>query len=318
MLGHIAVPALDPSGAPATLSAPMATDLLRAGLGFQGLIVTDAMEMAGVRGAWTGEAAVRAVRAGADVILLPPETGVAVQALTRAVREGVLPASRIHESVIRILQAKERLGLNRQRAVDPEALEKAVGRPEDVQRALEVARSSITVVRNDAGVLPLRADTPVRVLHLVLSSDARNDAIQGVPEDELERRRIPFQSMYLGLESGEERAAEVLAQERTRRTWWPAFVRVGAFRGNTDMSEGHARLLRRLKESGKPLIVVSFGSPYLCGNSRGNVRVRLRVGREQPACRRLRALRRAWSGGAPAVTCPGSILRPRRHDPRRE
>jgi beta-N-acetylhexosaminidase len=91
MVGHIAAPALDPSGAPATLSAPMGVELLRHELGFQGLIVTDALEMRGVRAAWTGEAAVRAVRAGADFILLPPDPVVALRAIVRVVREGRMP-----------------------------------------------------------------------------------------------------------------------------------------------------------------------------------------------------------------------------------
>ena len=107
MLGHIAVPAVDPSGAPATLSAPMATELLRQELHFDGLVVTDAMEMAGVRAAWTGEAAIRAVQAGADLILLPPQTDVAIQSLVRAVREGQLTVSRVDASVLRILEAKK-------------------------------------------------------------------------------------------------------------------------------------------------------------------------------------------------------------------
>ncbi|HEY2946270.1 MAG TPA: glycoside hydrolase family 3 protein, partial [Vicinamibacteria bacterium] len=132
MLGHIAVPSVDPSGAPATLSAPMATDLLRQQLGFHGLIVTDAMEMTGVRAAWTGEAAIRAVRAGADFILLPPDPEVAVKALVRGVREGQLSEQRLDESVLRILQAKERLGLERRRLVDAGASLDGVGRPEDV------------------------------------------------------------------------------------------------------------------------------------------------------------------------------------------
>jgi beta-N-acetylhexosaminidase len=114
MLGHIAALALDPSGTPATLSAPMAGEL-RNGLGFQGLMVTDAMEMQGVRAAWTGEAAVRAVRAGADFVILPPDPDVAIQAIVREVRQGRLPESRIDESVARILAAKERLGLDRKR-----------------------------------------------------------------------------------------------------------------------------------------------------------------------------------------------------------
>ena len=81
MLGHIAVPAIDPSGAPATLSADLSRRLIRRELGFDGIVVTDAMEMAGIGETWTGEGAVRAVAAGADMVLLPPDARVAVQSL---------------------------------------------------------------------------------------------------------------------------------------------------------------------------------------------------------------------------------------------
>ena len=262
MLGHIAVPALDPSGAPATLSEPIAGELRR-GLGFQGLVVTDAMEMQGVRAAWTGEAAVRAVRAGADFILLPPDPDVAIQAIVREVRQGRLPVSRIDESVLRILQAKERLGLDRKRLVDTTAME-AVDRPEDVARALDVARRSITVLRNEGGVLPLMAERPLRILHLVLSSDARNDAIAGIPEAELALRRIPTQTFVLGPEVAADTAARIVAAvPGYTHVIASAFVRVSAYKGNADMAESHARLLRDLQAAGRPVVLLSFGSPYL-------------------------------------------------------
>jgi beta-N-acetylhexosaminidase len=264
MLGHIAVPALDPTGAPATLSAPMSADLLRRELGFGGLVVTDAMEMAGARGAWSGEAVVRAVQAGADFILLPRDPEVAVRALVRAVREGQIAPERIDLSVLRILQTKERLGLHKNRLVDPAAVSKSVGRPEDIERALEIARRSITVVRNEGGVLPLRAEEPLRLLHLVMSSDARNDAIQGIPEDELQDRRVAVRTISLGPEVSEETAARIVGQAREfTHVLASCFVRVAASKGTADMSESHARLLRALREAGPPLIVVSFGSPYL-------------------------------------------------------
>ena len=262
MLGHIAVPALDPTGAPATLSEPIAGELRR-GLGFQGLMVTDAMEMQGVRAAWTGEAAVRAVRAGADFILLPPDPGVAIQAIVREVREGRLPQSRIDESVLRILEAKERLGLEKKRTVDTTALD-AVDRPEDVARAIDVARRSITVVRNEGGVVPLRAEQPLRLLHLVLSSDARNDAIVGIPEAELAARRIPAQTVVLGPEVSPETAARLVASASDyTHVVASAFVRVAAYKGNADMAESHAKLLRDLQAKGRPVVLLSFGSPYL-------------------------------------------------------
>jgi beta-N-acetylhexosaminidase len=264
MLGHIAVPALDPSGAPATLSAPLATNLLRKDLGFTGLIVTDALEMAGVRGAWTGEAAIRAVQAGADMVLLPPEPEVAIQSLVRAVKEGQLTEARIDTSVRRILEAKERLGLHKRRLVDPSAIASGVGRPEDVERALDLARRSITVVRNEGDVLPLKAEDRLRILHLVLSSDARNDAIQGIPEAELQARRVPAETVYLGPAVSEARADDIVARSRDyTHVLASCFVRVAAFRGTADMADGHARLLTRLREAGRPVIVVSFGSPYL-------------------------------------------------------
>jgi beta-N-acetylhexosaminidase len=265
MLGHVAVPALDPSGSPATLS-PAITGLLRSPLGFQGLIVTDALEMVEVYAAWTGEAAVRAVQSGADVILLPSSAEIAIQSLVRAVREGQIPQQRIDDSVLRILQTKERLGLHQSRLVDPAALPRSVARPQDVDQALEVARQSITVVRNDAGVLPLRAEEPLKVLHLVLSSDARMDAAvaQGIPESELAERRIPAETIYLGPEVSDDRQREIMtrAPEFTH-VIASAFVRVGAFRGTTDMSESNARLLRALAGSGRKVIVVSYGSPYM-------------------------------------------------------
>jgi CubicO group peptidase (beta-lactamase class C family)/beta-glucosidase-like glycosyl hydrolase len=264
MLGHIAVPALDPSGTPATLSAPMSADLLRRELGFGGLVVTDAMEMAGARGAWSGEAVVRAVQAGADFILLPRDPEVALRALVRGVRENQLTSDRIDVSVLRILQTKERLGLHKNRLVDPAAVSRSVGRPEDVERALEVARRSITVVRNEGQVLPLHAEDPLRILHLVLSSDARNDAIQGIPEEELEDRRVVVRTLGLGPEVSDETAARIVAQApEFTHVVASCFVRVAGAKGTADMSESHARLLQGLRATGRPLVVVSFGSPYL-------------------------------------------------------
>jgi beta-N-acetylhexosaminidase len=262
MLGHIAAPALDPTGAPATLSEPIAGELRR-GLGFQGLMVTDAMEMQGVRAAWTGEAAVRAVRAGADFILLPPDPDVAIQAIVREVRQGRLSVARIDESVMRILEAKERLSLDRKRLVDTSAME-AVDRPEDVSRAHDVARRSITVLRNEGGVLPLHAEQPLRLLHLVLSSDARNDAIVGIPEAELAARRIPTQTFVLGPEVSPDTASRILAAASgVTHVIASAFVRVSAYKGTADMAESHARLLRDLQAAGRPVVLISLGSPYL-------------------------------------------------------
>src|SRR6185295_19022884 len=112
MTAHMTVPAIDPSDIPATVSVRVLTGLLREDLGFQGLVITDAMEMAGLAKQFnTGEASVRAIEAGADVLLMPPDPGVAIRAVLAAVGRGRISRKRIDDSALRILEAKVRLGL---------------------------------------------------------------------------------------------------------------------------------------------------------------------------------------------------------------
>jgi beta-N-acetylhexosaminidase len=166
--------------------------------------------------------------------------------------------------VRRVLEAKERLGLHEQRLVELSAVAARLARPVDMDRALELARRSITVVRNEDGLLPLRAERPLRLLHLLLSSDLRNRDIQGIVEDELAARRVPAETMALGPEVAQETLEQILARAgEFSHVLASAFVRVTGSKGTADMSPSHARLLRALGAQRRPLIVVSYGSPYM-------------------------------------------------------
>ena len=260
MTAHVALPSIDPSGAPATLSASISQDLLRGDLGFEGLIVTDALEMAGIRPAWTGEAVVRSVQAGADVVLLPSETGVAIQSLVRAVTEGQLTEERLDASVRRILETKARLGLHKNREVDREALGSSVARPQDLERARQIAEASVTIVRNQGDILPLRAEEPLRILHVVISTGLRDRAIQGLPEAELRARGIETRTFTLGREVSPETLDKILeAAPDYTHVLVSGFIWV---RSSNDLSPAQTRLIQRLEETGTPVLVVSFGSPY--------------------------------------------------------
>ena len=252
MVGHMAVPALDPSGQPATLSPSLNVEILRDEMGFEGLIVTDAMDMEGVGSAWIGEATVEAVRAGADVILMPPDLRVALQSLIRAVKEGELEEERLDQSVRRILQAKARLDLNENRLVDLDSGALEVGRPEDVARSVEIAEASITVVRNDDGVLPLAAEERLRILQLVMPDDL------GVPWAEFRRRRIEITTIELGDEVSQEKADEILGEVGD---FTHILVSTSYYREK--ISDSLIRFLDRLAQTDVPVIVVSFGDPYL-------------------------------------------------------
>ncbi len=161
MTAHISVPALEPSGMPATVSHNVLTGLLRDELKFQGLIVTDAMTMQGLAMLFdSGEGSVRSVIAGADVLLMPPDPEKAIRAVLAAVGNGRISRQRLDQSVARILTAKISLGLTRKRLVNLDAISDILDSPEAAERAQAVADHAVTLIRNEGGVLPLAASSP--------------------------------------------------------------------------------------------------------------------------------------------------------------
>jgi beta-N-acetylhexosaminidase len=164
MTAHIVVPSLDPSGDPATLSKPILTGVLRQQLGFKGLIITDALEMAAVRAKYgDAEVAIRAIEAGADQLLLPPAPDVQFNAVVDAVKSGRISESRINESVLRILLLKLRNGTLFHPFVDPAKVATTVGTPDSLATAQRIVDKSVTLVKNNAGVLPL-SNEPRKIL----------------------------------------------------------------------------------------------------------------------------------------------------------
>lgn len=111
MIGHLAMPALDPSGAPATLSPVMVDRYLRRELAYDGVLFSDALDMGALDGIEEGELAVQVVEAGLDVLLVPPDLRAAATAIAEAVASGRLDEERLDLSVVRILELKRRLGL---------------------------------------------------------------------------------------------------------------------------------------------------------------------------------------------------------------
>ena len=213
LVAHVAVPALDSDPKHvASISPPIVTGLLKQKMGFNGLIVTDALVMDGLMklfpeggAAASGRAAVEAVKAGNDVLLLPADLDAAYNGVLNAVRSGEISESRIDESVLKILRAKASVGLNQARLVDINAVTQVVAKPDSLLVAQRVADSAVTLVRDNKQVLPLTRtprgtnlpaaayhpaeDTRGRVLVLIFTEDSRSDA--GRLLDEQMRRRIP-------------------------------------------------------------------------------------------------------------------------------
>lgn len=155
MTAHLLVPALDPSGEPATLSRTILTDVLRKDLKFRGVVVTDSLAMEGVRTKYgDGEVAVRAIEAGADQLLMTPAMDTAYNAVLGAVRSGRISTQRLDASVTRILQLKWKRGLFAQPYVDPARVDDVVGSPAHRAQADAIAERGMTLLTDEAGVVP--------------------------------------------------------------------------------------------------------------------------------------------------------------------
>src|SRR6202158_1317630 len=264
MTGHLNVPALEPDpNTPATLSHNILTDLLRKELGFQGLVVTDAMDMGGITVRYApGEAAVRAVVAGADAVLMPPVPDAAFEALQAAVKSGRISKERLDASVRRILQAKARLGLNKNKLVDVNAINQKFGSAAWQKEAQDISDRGVTLLRDTPHRLPLDGTRPSRALLLAFYADP-----EPYPGEDLERElRSRFDSVTtlradtrfvnansLKLPSPESYDVAILA----------LFVRVSDRKGNVDVPAEQAALAEQIYKTGKPVITVGFGSPYL-------------------------------------------------------
>jgi beta-N-acetylhexosaminidase len=264
MTGHLSIPALEPdSNTPATLSHNILTGLLRDELRFEGLVVTDAMDMGGITMRFApGEAAVRAVLAGADALLMPPVPDAAFEALLEAVKSGRISKERLDASVRRILRAKARLGLHSNRLVDVNAINQKMGSIAWEKEAQEISDRGVTLLRDTPHRLPLDATKPSRALLLAFYADP-----EPYPGEDLERELRPrFESLTtlradtrfvsasaLKLPSPDSYDIAILA----------LFVRVSDRKGNVDVPTEQAAVAEQIYKSGKPIITLGFGSPYL-------------------------------------------------------
>ena len=249
MVGHLDVPALDRSGLPASLSHAVTTGWLRGRLAFNGVVITDALGMNGVRSGFSdAQAPVLAIQAGADIILMPPNIAVAYNSVLRAVRSGVISEKRLDKSVTRILKLKASLGLFDHPYVNQKSVMRIVGTPLHRAIARKITRRTITVVKAQPGVLPLRARESVLVTGVdeaATAELARGLSALGVKA-----------SLYsLGLRPGSAAISAAAGLGRASRVTVVTTI-------NAAVDAGQRALVAMLVRAGRPVIVVALGDPY--------------------------------------------------------
>jgi beta-N-acetylhexosaminidase len=296
MVAHVTVPALDPApGKVATNSPAMVNGVLKQELGFKGLVVTDAMDMAGLTSVYPegGAAAMRhatvdAVNAGNDILVLPSDLDSAYKGLLDAVRSGEIPEKQIDQSVLKILRAKASVGLNHSSQVDIGRLSTIVSSPENLAVAQRVADSAMTLVRENGRMLPLkpqRSSLPStsydavqkegnKLLCVVFANDVRSDDGRQL-QRELRARVPEARFIFVDPRIAEGSTPEIMSAAGAAEDVLAAIYLIpapgrtvrkeGATGVNTiSMPDSTAVLLQSIVQA-KPdkTTVISFGSPYL-------------------------------------------------------
>jgi beta-N-acetylhexosaminidase len=261
LVGHIAVQGLEgPSAPPASLSPRIVGGMLRDGLGFGGIVFTDALNMGAVTRAYpVAEASIRALLAGADALLQPPGHEEVVDSIVAAVEAGRIPRARIDDAARRVLRAKAAAGLHRGRPA-PASLARAVGTPEHARVARAVAERSIVLVRDRNGAVPIRRGT--RVLHVTYG-------YRGGDGETLQRELAASGLVVERARVGPSTPASVFDSLRARAATADVVVASVAispvqYRA-LGIGGGFGAWVEGVASSGRPVVAVSLGSPYLLG-----------------------------------------------------
>lgn len=264
MTFHGSMPALDPSGAPGTLSVAVVSGLLRKQLGFDGVVISDAMDMRGVTDKYgVNEAVKRAVAAGVDVLIQPADVPGAINAVVAGVTEGRYTEARVSESARRILALKRQLGLDRDRLANLDSLRSVVGDSMHVDLARVTAEQSITLVRDSLDLLPISTDPRRKVLLITIAR--RMDLGAGMTFNAQLRSALPgLQTEFVMSDdpavnyprlTGMADSADVTIVSSYVGQSWDAV--------SADAPKAFADWIARINSRGRKLVVVAFGNPYL-------------------------------------------------------
>jgi len=252
---------------PATLSPVLTGRLLRTELGFDGIVVTDALDMSGLTIYFNqDEAAVRAVLAGADMLLKPSDPDACIRGLREAVRSGRLTEKRIEDSARRLLAAKYDLGLVKGRLTSVEGIDRVVSSPDTLKLAQEIAEHALTLVRDEAQLVPLsKLPASTRIFNLAITNGEDRLSIAQPFVAAMARSGRRVETIVL-----DERSSEAEVRKALERADGADLIIASLYgrvrsgqSSSVGLPEAGARALSALIKGRAPLVCISFGNPYL-------------------------------------------------------
>ncbi len=287
MVAHVTVPALDADpNHVATISPAIVSDLLEKQLGFKGVVVTDALDMAGLTHLFAnniGRAAVEAFKAGNDLLLIPADFPASYNAMLQAVQSGEISRERLDRSVLKILKTKASLGLQGARLVDVSAIAEVVGKPKNLAFGQQVADDAVTLVRDTGKVLPLKSQGTAKAgLPYTTQEEAHNQIVAVLFSDDVRtesgrafarefRARVPdARVIYVDPRIAAGMSDEVLKAVDEAQTVVAAVYVVptaGKVGNSVALADATGALLQQLLDhaAGKTA-VVAMGNPYLAAD----------------------------------------------------
>ncbi len=300
MVAHVTAPALEPDPMKvATTSGIVVTQVLRTQLGFNGLVITDAMDMSGLTRVYpeggsiaAGRAAVDAIKAGNDMLLLPSDLDGAYNGLLNAVRSGEIPEKRLDESVLKVLLAKASVGLNKATQVDIKNISTVVSSPENLAASQQMADAALTLVRENGRVLPIQRRGAVsnsapaygtiqaegnKLLCVIFTDDVRSDNGRQF-QREMQSRVPDARMIYVDPRIAAGSASEIQNAVKSAENIIVAVYMVpvagravrkegGTAVNSISMPESTAVLLQSILQAKKRnTVMVSFGSPYVAAD----------------------------------------------------
>jgi len=251
---------------PATMS-PVMGHILRNDLDFPGMIVTDALSMSGLTIYFTQEeAAVRALEAGADMLLKPADVDAAFRGVRDAVKSGRITEARVEESARRIMTAKYDLGLVDQRLTPIDSIDRVVGSKDVLALATEIAEHAVTLVRDEDKLVPLKnLKSDTKIFNLAVTNGDDRLWVANTFVAELDRRGVKVETIVLDDRSSDKEVQQAIAEASAADVVLASLygrVRTGQAR-SVGLPEPGARALSSLIAAKKPIVGISFGNPYL-------------------------------------------------------
>lgn len=259
MTAHIIFKTLDPQ-MPATLSHNVITGLLRKQLGFEGLVITDCMEMKAIDTYFgTVNAVVMAIKAGADIVLIShtkeKQVG-AVKAIKEAVLKGDIPIEMIDRSVQRILDIKSKYNIINCTYPDRQATYDTIGSGEHISIAKGVSQKSITLIKDDKSLLPIKAKN-------VLAISPKPVVITGVEDSDRKMHslaqeladKLGCEFSTMDLNPGDDYIEKIIQRAKNKE-----LIIVGTY--NANLNHGQCKLVNELYKYNDNIIVVALRNPY--------------------------------------------------------